>query len=79
MPNPWNESTSIAFTIPDNGEVKLVVKDITGKLIMSKSDFYQSGSNTFTISNADIDNPGVYLYEVNYNGKTINKRMIKVR
>ncbi|MDP8269144.1 MAG: T9SS type A sorting domain-containing protein, partial [Candidatus Tenebribacter davisii] len=74
-PNPFNPSTTISFSTPEEGIVELSVCNIKGQKIKSLI------SNQITVGEHSIDwngkddsgkkvSSGVYLYKLNVNGKT---------
>lgn len=78
-PNPFNPVTNIKFSIPKNGNVKLTVFDITGKVIAElvkenlnageyKIDFDASGLSS-----------GVYFYKLHAEGFSETRKMILVK
>lgn len=78
-PNPFNPQTTIEFTIPENGFVKLKVFDVLGKEVSSlvnanlvkgtyKIDFNGSGLNS-----------GIYFYRLEANNFIQTKRMTLIK
>ena len=63
-PNPFSESTSISYTLPEISHVKLTVYDLTGRKIRTLVDEVQtSGSHSAQWTIRD-EKPGFYFYEL---------------
>lgn len=76
IPNPATGQTKISFTLSKNTPVTLKVFDITGKLISEPlNKLGMIGSHTVEL---DLRNykPGVYIYQLNTDSGSINKKMI---
>ncbi|NUN71279.1 MAG: T9SS type A sorting domain-containing protein [Bacteroidetes bacterium] len=59
-PNPFNPATAIKYSVPEDGDVKLTVYDITGREVLQLVDRVQkAGTYTVTLSGADLAS-GVY-------------------
>ncbi|MBI4931197.1 MAG: T9SS type A sorting domain-containing protein [Bacteroidetes bacterium] len=72
IPNPFNNTTTIPYTLPDGIEKAFInIYDITGKLISAYE--VSSINNKLTISSGDMEN-GVYLYKLESNGQTFGSR-----
>ena len=73
-PNPFNPTTTISFSIPEESKVELYIYNIKGqKLKNLKKDIYDKGVHS-VIWNGEDDksnsvSSGVYLYKLNVNGK----------
>jgi hypothetical protein len=78
-PNPFNPSTSISFSIPNNGIIKLIVYDITGSEVsVLKNDFMMAGSHKITFNASGLSS-GVYFYRLIAEGFTETKKMMLVK
>jgi len=75
-PNPWKDRTNINFTISDNGYVGFNVMDLSGKLILSKSNYFNAGSNQINLERSELPNAGLYFYEIYSQGQKVTKKMI---
>jgi len=77
-PNPFNPETSITYSIPQDGLVKMSVYDCRGALVsLLENSKKQAGSHT-TMFKANGLPSGVYFYTLEYNGIKvgINKMMM---
>ncbi|TKJ38447.1 hypothetical protein CEE37_13090 [candidate division LCP-89 bacterium B3_LCP] len=60
-PNPFNPETQLNFSLPENGEISLIVYDIQGREVATLYDgWYQAGSHKATFSGAALPT-GVYF------------------
>ena len=74
-PNPFNPSTTIKFTIPEAGLVKLSVFNLLGQEIKSLVDEQrQPGTYTQKFDATEL-NSGVYFYELRVNDFIQTKKM----
>lgn len=83
FPNPFNPSTVISFTLPENAYVSLKIYDITGKeMAIIKDGIMPTGDHSVSF-NASSLSSGVYFYTLrtNINGiismKTMRMLLIK--
>jgi hypothetical protein len=73
-PNPFNLSTTIGFTLEEEGMTSLELYDQTGKLSQLLFQCFKSkGHHEYTLEKADYDN-GLYFYILKQNGKTIGSK-----
>lgn len=78
-PNPFNPSTSITFTLPQSGNVKLSVYNLLGQEVQNLvSGFIEAGSHTINF-NAKNLNSGIYLYKLEANGFTQTRKMTLIK
>lgn len=75
-PNPFNPSTKIRFGIAEAGDVRLMIHDILGRLIESKSFALNAGN--YSIDWFSKGAAGVLFYTLDYNGRKITKKMIQL-
>ena len=71
-PNPFQNTTDIVYTLPEQGHVKLVLTNLFGEELRTLVDADQlAGSCTIRVNPMD-DNlkPGVYLYKIKVDGLT---------
>jgi len=74
-PNPFNPTTTISFSIPEESKIELSIYNIKGQKIKSLlSDQIEAGEHTIVWNGTDDNNKpvssGVYLYNLNVNNKT---------
>ncbi|MEO8231762.1 MAG: C39 family peptidase [Ignavibacteriota bacterium] len=78
-PNPFNPSTSISFSIPQDGLVKLSVYDILGNEIEILVDDYLGAGNYTTSFNAANLASGVYIYRIQTENFVKAKQMLLIK
>ncbi len=74
-PNPFNPTTSISFTIPQAGNVKLAVYNLLGQEVAVLVNEFRDAGTYDVEFNASNLNSGVYLYKLEANGSTFTKKM----
>lgn len=79
FPNPFNPSTKINYTIPENGYVKLTVYDIVGNEVANLVNEKQSAGTHEISWNASSLSSGVYLYKITAGNFTETKRMSLIK
>jgi hypothetical protein len=71
-PNPFKNTTTIVYTLPEAGHAKLVLTDLYGKVISTLADAPENaGSHSVTVDPAALHMaPGVYLYKIIFDSAT---------
>lgn len=78
-PNPFNPTTSISFTLPKSGVVKLTVYNLLGQEIKTLvNGFKESGVHYINFNATDL-NSGVYIYKLETLGFTQTRKMTLVK
>jgi hypothetical protein len=78
-PNPFNPATVIEFTLPEKGEVSLVVYDLLGnKVATLQEELLDAGHHT-VLWNGTNSSAGVYVYRLQVGGVTVTKKMILLK
>lgn len=67
-PNPFNPTTTIAYTLPTSGNVKIDVYNINGQLVSTLVNGMQETGAYKAVWNATNMSSGVYFYRVTFNG-----------
>ncbi len=83
-PNPFNPTTTIKYQLPDAGNVKLIIYNITGEKVATLIDnFQQAGSHIVSWDGKNNYgqnvSSGVYLYSINFRNILQVKKMIKLK
>ena len=74
-PNPFNPITSIKFSLPSAGNVKLSVYNLLGQEVQTLiNGFKEAGIHTVNFEAKNL-NSGIYLYKLEANGLTSVKKM----
>jgi predicted CXXCH cytochrome family protein len=78
-PNPFNPTTTISFSLPQSGNVKIAIYDITGKQVqMLVNSYYARG--TFNVNwNAGSYASGVYFYRIESGSFNMVKKMVLLK
>ena len=77
--NPFNPSTKINFSIPKSSKLKIVIYDVTGKVIETLVD-QQLSTGTFAVDwNASKYSSGVYFYKLESEEFVDIKRMVLIK
>jgi Leucine-rich repeat (LRR) protein len=63
-PNPWYNSSSITFEVPEPCKVSLKIFDVEGRNILSLQDYFSSGKNYFVLDSKGIIQSGVFYYRL---------------
>jgi len=78
-PNPFNPSTTINFSIPKAGFVKLAVYDLLGKEVSSLVNETRGAGNYEINFNASNLTSGIYIYKMTTDEFTSSKQMILIK
>lgn len=79
QPNPFSESTSIHFALPNAGQTKLYVTDVLGREVMTLvDDRLESGTHSYEINGKTL-NAGIYYYTLEFDGHEITRKMVLTR
>jgi hypothetical protein len=78
-PNPFNPFTSISFSIPKAGNVKLAVYDMVGREIAELLDEYRQAGEYSVIFDASGLASGVYFYRIASGEFTDTKKMTLIK
>lgn len=74
-PNPSGTTTTVGYSLPENGKVNLVLRDVLGNVVQSSTSEQQQGYNTLTIDVSNLAN-GVYFYELQFGDQIVTKRLV---
>ncbi len=78
-PNPFNPETKIRFSIPDAGNVSLLVYNINGEKVATLANgSFEGGSHEFTFNGKNLAS-GIYISSLSFNGKTKTKKMMLLK
>ena len=78
-PNPFNESTLIAFTVQEQEFVTLYLYDIYGKRqeILLRHEEMAPGRHEYILNRKEQNlSPGVYFYSLQTAGRSVTKKMV---
>ncbi len=76
VPNPYNGLTTIKYTLPEAGAVKISISDVLGQEIAVPVNGNQiAGTHNFDFDSGSIA-AGIYYYTLDFNGERISRKMI---
>ncbi|HPC35379.1 MAG TPA: alpha-amylase family glycosyl hydrolase [Candidatus Marinimicrobia bacterium] len=78
-PNPFNPSTTIRYTIPQKGNVKLTVLDLLGREVMQLVDGEQTPGEHRILIRADQLASGCYFYRLKYQDQILVGKMLLLK
>lgn len=79
FPNPFNPSTVITFSVPQETEVTVRVYNALGQQVMTlASGQYSAGTHHVTFNGADLSS-GIYFYSLSAGKQTITKKMMLLK
>ncbi len=75
-PNPFRNSTEIAFELADGSDVTIEIVDMTGRKVLDRTEGFQpAGKHTMTIDAAGLDS-GIYFYTLKAGQFKQTKQMV---
>ncbi|HMB98673.1 MAG TPA: T9SS type A sorting domain-containing protein, partial [Balneolaceae bacterium] len=78
-PNPFNPSTQLVFALPERGEVRIRVYDITGRLVsVLANQTFDAGRHQLTFDAGRLAS-GVYLIRGNAAGEVFTQRVTLIK
>jgi len=84
QPNPFNPSTSISYTMPRDGMVRLTVHDLRGRLVRTLVDGSRAEGRQSAVWNGRNEAgaavaSGVYVYRLQAGGQTLSRSMSLIK
>ncbi|MFH1861441.1 MAG: T9SS type A sorting domain-containing protein, partial [bacterium] len=79
IPNPFNPITTIRFTVPESGDVNLVVYDVTGALVAILLDGYRVADSYEVVFDGSNLASGVYIYRLMAGDFTATGKMVLLK
>jgi len=77
LPNPFVHELNLGINAPRNGQMKLTVADMAGRILLNQPVEITKGFSTQTVSQVDKLNSGVYMLTVNFEGETYTYKIVK--
>ncbi|MBL7943128.1 MAG: T9SS type A sorting domain-containing protein [Flavobacteriales bacterium] len=75
VPNPASQFTQVSFSLAKPGDVKLVVSNLLGEVMMTKHIDGKRGQNNYNLDVRSL-NSGVYLYSITVGERKLTKRLV---
>jgi len=79
FPNPFNPTTTIEYSIPEDSDVTISIYDLNGKLIQTLVDDNKTAGFHKTIWNATNTSSGVYFYKITAGYFTAVKKCVLMK
>ena len=79
IPNPFSGKTTIGFQLPEAGDVKVTIYDVTGKVIHTVSGQFGKGRHNVDIDLESVDTDGLLYYRVDTKNDSAVRRMISIK
>lgn len=79
FPNPFNATSRIEFSLPDNGEVQLIIYDLQGREVVRLVDSDKNAGYHKVVWDAANIPSGVYIARLVWAGETKNAKLTLVR
>jgi hypothetical protein len=77
-PNPFNPRTTISFNLPNGGDYRLTIYNVTGRKVATFAGSAEAGLMSVDW-NADAQASGVYFYELNSGDFTATRKMVLMK
>jgi len=78
-PNPFNPTTTIKFSLPESGNVKLIVFNILGEDVKTLlNGVKEAGIHTINFNASEL-NSGIYFYKIETSNFTAVKKMMLIK
>ncbi|MEX2585071.1 MAG: T9SS type A sorting domain-containing protein [Balneolaceae bacterium] len=78
-PNPFTQTTSIEFSLPEDAEIEISLHDILGRKVdILHSGYTPAGLHTLEYDPGDLAS-GIYFYRLAYPGGVTSRRMTRLR
>ena len=74
IPNPFETITNIPFSVPNAGEVEIIVSTLLGKKLISTKLQAEAGDNSYEFD-ASLIGSGLYLYSISTGDQKITRKM----
>ena len=79
FPNPFNPNTSISFTLPESGNVKLTVYNLLGQEIAILVNGVKEAGTHIINFNVEELNSGIYIYKIEAGNFVQTKKMTLIK
>jgi len=78
-PNPFNPSTTISYSLPEEGRVQIKVFDALGREVRTLLDEVVGSGRHSIYWNGSNSASGIYFYSISFKGQTLYKKMILMK
>ena len=77
-PNPFTQTTTISFELPESGAVNLSIYNPYGGRFYHQSRHFDAGSNEWLIEGGELPHSGFYIYRLGFGGEVLPGRMLRL-
>ncbi len=78
-PNPFRETTTIGFQLPEASPVTLTIFDLSGRAVYAKEQLFESGYHELSIDGGKLRTNGVLYFQLKTPTHTATKKMILMK
>ncbi len=79
VPNPFEKSTIIRFSVPEPTNAVLTIYDVNGKVVLVKEVAAEKGINAVEIKASELTSEGLLYYRLNAGHFTATRKMLFIR
>ena len=76
IPNPFQDATSIGFSLPKKEEAALRIYDLSGRLVYQHRALFEKGYNEIQIAQSALSGNGMYYYQLSTEAFTETRKMM---
>ena len=77
-PNPFEGYTVIGFELPEATDARLIIYEVTGKMIKEIKGEFAKGYNEVTIARDELSTAGMLYYQLETQKFVATKKMVRV-
>jgi hypothetical protein len=77
-PNPFRDFTTVGYSVPEDGNVRFSVFDLTGRKLKEINTFAFKGYNTIQLRKDELQSNGVLIYQAEFGQYQMTKKMILI-
>ena len=78
-PNPWSDQTIISFLIEEAADVKIEIFSMAGARVHMHQSRYPAGTHTAAVLRSDIPEAGIYIIQMQKQGKIERQKMLVIK
>jgi len=78
-PNPFNDLTTLRYTLPSAGVVELTVYDVQGRALLQNRDIRSAGGTVTRVLDFGDYPAGLYFLRMQYGGKVEYRKLVYIR
>jgi hypothetical protein len=76
QPNPVANETTIGFNLPKDGQARLTITAVDGKVVKVLNGTFKAGYNTVIVNKSDLNASGVFYYRLETADHSASKKMV---